>query len=109
MSKEEPIEKPPLIDFKLESEWGRFFIREEEGGLITIEVHGKDGERFVINSLLPEGWRILAYASLEGNTGTRVEHTLKELIISESEARNEGWQYLLSVLHEVGHAIIYES
>src|SRR3989338_725789 len=109
MPKEEPTGEIPLIDFKLESEWGRFFIREEEGGLITIEIHGKDGKKFVINSLLPKDWRILAYASLDGNTGTRVEHVLKELIISELEARNEGWQYLLSVLHEVGHAIIYES
>lgn len=105
MSKEEPIEKPPLIDFKLENEWGVFRIKEQKDGKVTVEIVNTEGSRVLLNDLLPQGWEF-HFTDTETEYNTERKWIMINVI---NEARNEGWKYLLSILHEIGHVVIYES
>ena len=103
------LPEEPLIDLELKNEAGVFRIKEAEDGKITIEIENAEGKKFVLNDLLPKDWRILSYITPRGSGELRVDYLLKEVIISEAEVLREGWRNMLSILHEIGHAIIYES
>lgn len=108
MSIEKKIKKemkgPELVDLKLENEWGKFTVKEDESGSVTIEVFNKNGEKFVLNSLLPDEWKFVCY-----NRTTKADVYIKEIQINEHELKSNGWQSLLVMLHEIGHGVIFES
>jgi len=112
MSQEPKIENARdggLINLELKNEAGVFSIKEAQNGHITVEVENTQGKKFTLNDLLPKDWRILSYISPGGSTELRVDYLLKEVVISPAEPHREGWKHLLSILHEIGHAVVYES
>lgn len=97
-------DEPKLIDFKLENDWGKLSIKEDKSGAIVIEIFNKDGEKFILNSLLSDDWKIKSY-----NQTTKADVFSKEIEINGYEIKHYGWEYLLGLLHEIGHGVIFES
>lgn len=99
----EKLDSEELTDIELESEAGVFRIRENEEREVTVELENKEGKKFVLNDLLPEGWNIVSHYR------TAVDYPQKELLISRTEIEQEGWKYFLSLLHEMGHIFEFEN
>jgi len=95
--------KEQAKDYEFENESGIFHMRESEEGEVTIELENKEGDIFILNDLLPDGWKI---ADLRLHTATKYGE--KEIWVNMHNIKHEGWKYLISILHEIGHASIFE-
>ncbi|MEX0877966.1 MAG: hypothetical protein WDZ40_03885 [Candidatus Spechtbacterales bacterium] len=100
---ESPSEK--LKDIELKNEAGVFRMKENEEGEVIVELENAEGKKFVLNELLPEGWKIVE----NNDFGTFAWASGKEVWIDTEEARSEGWKYALSVLHEIGHVLAFNT
>src|SRR3989338_906307 len=115
VSEEKETIKP--FSWKIENEIGVFSVTENDKGVVLIEVINKNGEKIVLNDLLPDGYEIIGNKKVYeddrfygmGDTETSLaDLTNKVIIVSESEIKREGWKYLLTILHELGHVMRHE-
>lgn len=100
----EKLNKEELADIELENESGFFRMKENEEGEVTVELENKEGKKLVLNHILPESWKMV-----NAESTTKVDPVQKEIWINTNEASVWGWQYFLTILHEIGHAVISES
>ncbi len=105
-SEREGNERFREINFAIEADFGKFLIKKNDAGAVTVVVRNGEGKEFCINSVLPEGYKINGY--LEGPTRADTQPGVKEIWLSQIKAEKEGWRYLLVILHEIGHAVYAE-
>lgn len=106
-NKENKGEESKLIH-RFEDSTGTIEIWQKVIGNSTndiVRLKSKSGDWKELNHLLPEGSHI--YFDYTGTRGgySRYEPSTKEVIINYYELESEGWQYLVTILHEIGHAV----
>lgn len=109
MPQEESQEAPTNLEFKNEA--GIFRIRLTRQGsdyLALFEIENNEGKKVVLNNLLPEEYRVFACWRDE-EFGSFHSFTYKRIDIEMNAVEQGGWKYLLSILHEIGHAVISQS
>lgn len=96
------------------NEGATFSLLENEEGIVRIVLERKDGGIFDFNKFLPEGYRITGNIEREKRNkktdsvemeGTYADIPNKEVVVSEKDMREEGWRYILILLHEIGHTV----
>ncbi|GEM_PF-4394203 len=95
--------------FELKDEIGVFRVVEGDNQL-SINLENSSGQQFKVNSLLLPGYEFVSKEILQRqgeevdeDRETYVRHGKKQVVIDTVELRKEEWQYLLSILHEIGH------
>lgn len=106
------------ISLQIEDEIGVFSVQENEKGIVVLEVTNEAGEKIILNDMLPKGWEVVGNKRILedpnffglGNTETSlVMHKPDVIVVSESELKQMGWQYVLVFLHELGHVMRHEA
>lgn len=94
----EKLDSEELTNIELESEAGFFRMKEDEEGNVVVELENKEGKKIVLNDLLPEGWKMV-----DSRSESRVDTEEKTVLLNSPMIKYDGWQYLLTILHELGH------
>lgn len=105
------LEKEELEEIRLpyhyEDSIGILDIRyDQEVDSVVLEIKGPTGRLKKINDLLPESVKMSTRSLLRPDIGSSYDDdgTHKRVVISVESFEQEGWKYLLTILHEIGHA-----
>jgi|SRR3989344_6551078 len=90
--------------YRLQDENGNFNLKIDKENNIIVEIQGRNGESFQINDLLPEGIKVKQQIS--GFLNSRYDDENRCVVISIERLDKEKWQFLLTILHEIGHSNI---
>src|SRR3989344_4246710 len=111
-SEAEKIEKVRPISLRVENEIGAFSVEENESGAVKVEIISKEGQRILLNDMLPQGyeaignkrlWEDPEYAGLYNTDTSLADYRNKTIVVSEQELKRMEWKYILVFLHELGH------
>lgn len=102
-------EKSICLVAQMDIPGGKMKINESQdlalGSIITIS--NKEGERFEINSLLPEGCSI--YFDYTGAVSPYSHFDSKDnkIYLFDGDLKNDGAYFILTILHEIGHSVYF--
>lgn len=94
--------------YRLEDKIGTLEIiqrLDQDTTIDVVRIKDEQGNIFELNNLLPNDCHF--YFDYTGAYGgyARYEHDKKEVVINQNEIDIEKWQYLTTILHEIGHAV----
>ena len=110
----EKIEKIKPISFRAENEIGIFDVEENESGVVKVEIISKEGQRILLNDMLPQEYEVIGnkrlledpeYIGLYNTDTSIADYRNKTIVVSEQELKRMEWKYILVFLHELGHTI----
>lgn len=103
-------EKEAPFRFEMKDEIGALrAVAGEEGGEFSITLENTNGEIFEMDSLLPSEYSFVNREKKQqedpnDDRSEYVDYERREIAIRPSALKKEKWKYLLTILHEVGHA-----
>ena len=103
------------VSYQIESDFGSFEVQESDDGVIRMEFTDREGEIIDLADLLPSSYKFVGesvdYYKYLGDLGDRSAMLSEDQVIyvSSIDLNKYGWQYLLTLFHEIGHAIQFDN